>query len=358
MLPSSLPRHGLRLAACVPAILAALLSLCSCTELSYVTQAAAGQDDLNRRANDIDELVRERRFDTRTRRLLASVANIKRFGERHGLKATSNYTKYVHLDRPAAVWVVSASEPLRFSSKRWSFPLVGSFTYLGWFKLDQARSFADGLRKEGWDVDLRGASAYSTEGFFEDSVLSTMIPPGHEALGELADTLLHESSHATFFVRHQSALNESVANFVGTQLSEVYLHETVGNASDEMTSYLTHKRTSEVREDALRRAYRTLEALYASKEPDADKLAKKFDIVTRLRAETRFKRPINNATLIQFKTYNSGQEELAALLHTCKEDWPRFMRALKRLESSRVEPPQQKEIGPIVRPLIEAGCSG
>ena len=292
------------------------------------------------------------------RRLLSQVAVIKHFGEEHGLRATENYTKYVRLDRPAAVWVVSASEPLRFRSKRWSFPLVGSFTYLGWFKLDQAQEFAGDLRVDGWDVDVRGAGAYSTEGFFEDPVLSTMISPGKDALGELADTLLHESSHATFFVRHQSTLNESVANFVGDRLADVYLAKTVGLASDETAAYLSRKRLTDAREAKLRSAYVALSALYASDKPDADKLREKQELLAVLQRETRFKRPINNATLIQFKTYNSGQEELGELLDVCRGDWPRFMATLKRLESTRFAESQVKEIGPLVRPLIEAGCPG
>src|SRR5262245_44367455 len=102
-----------------------------CTSLRYITQASAGQYDLMTRAQDIDMLVREKHVDARTRALLSQVSTMKAFGERHGLKATKNYTEYVRLDRSAAVWVVSASEPLRFRSKSWSFPFVGGFTYLG-----------------------------------------------------------------------------------------------------------------------------------------------------------------------------------------------------------------------------------
>ena len=61
---------------------ALLLAESGCTSLGYVTQAAAGQADLNQRARDIDMLVREERVDARKRRLLSEVAVMKRFGER------------------------------------------------------------------------------------------------------------------------------------------------------------------------------------------------------------------------------------------------------------------------------------
>jgi predicted aminopeptidase len=323
-----------------------------------VTQAAAGQQDLIRRARDIDELVQDPHIGPRLRRLLSQVAVIKAFGERHGLRATDNYTKYSNLARPAVVWVVTASEPLRFAAKRWSFPLVGSFTYLGWFDHGRANEFADGLRVKGWDVDVRGSGAYSTDGFFEDPVLSTMISSGPDALGDLADTLLHESAHATFFVRHQSTLNESVANFVGDGLADVYLDETVGSSSEEARAYRERGRASAGRERVLRAVYAQLEALYASDTPVAEKLEEKADILRRLRTALGYRRPITNATLIQYKIYNSGQAELGELLRACNADWRRFIRTLKQLEKASFAREQASEIGPLVRPLIQAGCTG
>ena len=131
-------------------LLLATLLLAGCTSLTYVTQAAVGQEQLEMRARDIDEVVREKRVDPRTRGLLEQVPRIKRFAEAHGLAATTNYTKYARVDGPAVVWVTSASDPLRFQSKTWHFPLVGGFTYLGWFHRKQADAFGEELRREGW----------------------------------------------------------------------------------------------------------------------------------------------------------------------------------------------------------------
>ncbi len=339
-------------------MLAVAASQTACTGITYVTQAAAGQDDLIRRARDIDMLVRDERVDARMRKLLSQVAIVKKFGERHGLKPTSNYTKYVRIDRPAVVWVVSASEQLRFRSKAWSFPLVGSFTYLGWFQKPQAESFAAELRTQGWDVDLRGSGAYSTAGFFEDPVLSTMIPHGKEAIGALANVILHESAHATFFVRNQSSLNESVANFVGDHLGATYVDEAFGEASDEARSYRAAEVSSEKRGHAMQAAYLALEALYASKRSDAEKLEEKHAIVERLRVQLRMTRALGNATLIQYKTYNSGQEELAQLLDACGGDYPRFVKTLKTLESATFAKAQEQDVGKLVAPLVAGKCGG
>lgn len=333
-----------------------LLWQASCAKMAYIEQAAAGQYDLDQRARDIDHMVREQHVDARMRRLLSEVAKVKRFGEEQGLAATKNYRKFVRIDRDYVVWIVSAAHPLRLRSKSWSFPLVGSFTYLGWFAKKDAIDFAAEMRRKGWDVDVRGSSAYSTTGYFEDSVLSTMIRPGDAALGNLTNTILHEMTHATFFVRRQSTLNESVANFIGDRLAEQYLTQTLGPEAKEVTAYLASERQADIRGHAMHNAYRTLQALYASPKSNEEKLAEKKEILARLRAEIGFRRSINNATLIQYKTYNSGQEELAALLATCEGSFPRFIRVLKTLETTTWPKPQEKEIGPMILPLVQSNA--
>jgi predicted aminopeptidase len=300
--------------------------------------------------------VRGGRVDARMRRLLSQVADIKRFGEAHGLTATTNYTKYVRVDRPVAVWVVSASTPLEFRSKSWSFPLVGSFTYLGWFKRDAADELGARLRSEGWDADVRGAGAYSTNGYFEDPVVSTMIAPGPEALGELANVILHESAHASFFVRNQSTLNESVANFVGDTLGGTYIDATVGPDAPEARAYAVHEAYRAKVGDAMREAFIALDALYHSQQTEAEKLAAKSAILAALRARIHTSHAINNATLIQYRTYNSGQKELGELLAACGGDWPRFVHALKPLETHAFAKPQDSDVGAIVAPLIATHC--
>jgi predicted aminopeptidase len=333
-----------------------LLSQAGCLALEYIPQAAAGQRDLARRARPIDLLVSEGRVDGRMRRLLSQVAAIKSFGERHGLAPTPNYTKYVAVDRPALVWVVSASLPLRFQSRTWTFPLVGSFTYLGWFKREQADDFARKLEREGLDVDVRGAGAYSTAGYFEDPIVSTMIAQGKLGAGELADTVLHEMTHATIFVKYQSTLNESVAMFVGRGLAGEYLRETFGEDAEETRAYANYERGADERGREMKQAYDALSALYASKAPDLLKLAEKAVIMAILHDEIHFKRPINNATLLQYQTYHSGLEDLGRLFVACDHDWRRFILAVKRLETAHFEHSQEKELGSAIAPLVVAGC--
>lgn len=338
-------------------VLALALLAAGCgTGLRYVTQAAAGQEKLNARGIAIQEIVEGSHLDKRTRSLLSHVARIKAFGERQGLRRTNNYERYVWIDRPAVVWVVSACNPVAFRPKTWRFPVVGSITYTGWFDREEAKAYGAELAARGWDVDVRPSQAYSTLGWFDDPILSTMIASGDEALGDLADVVLHETLHATFYVPGQSTLNESVASFVGDELAVRYLDETLGPDSKEKESFLAIRARGERRGKVMKKAYEELAKLYASSLPRDQKLAEKRRIVGALRATLEMKRPVTNATLIQYKTYGSGKEELRALFEQCGRDMPRFIRAMERVRPIAAAAPPHTDPAVLVRELAKGGC--
>jgi predicted aminopeptidase len=334
-------------------LLFVLVTSTGCTWMRYVTQASAGQEDLSRRAVDIAPLL-ERDIDHNKKALLERIAPIKAFGERHGLRPTRNYTKYVNLQRPQVIWVVTACDPLRFRPKSFWFPVVGSISYLGWFDRKDADAFGGDLREDGWDVDIRPSHAYSTLGWFEDPVLSTMFSDGEGAIGELANVILHESLHATFYVPGQSTLNESVASFFGDKLGLVYLKEIGGEEGTEAKLYVEGEKSREKRAELMRGTYLALETLYASRLPRAEKLARKAHILRELRASLRVRRPITNATLIQYKTYGSGKAELEALLDRCGGSFERLLvhleGARKHAEKSHTDPAE------ILKPLLSEPC--
>ena len=346
-------RRGLASLA-VAAALAAPLT--GCTGARYLVQAGCGQLDLSLAARPIEEATRDPGVPRRVRDVLAHVGSIKRFAHRHGLSTTGSYEAYADLDRPVAVWVVTAAEPLSFRLKTWSFPIAGEVPYLGWFARDDALDYADELREDGWDVDVRGAAAYSTLGWFEDPVLSTMISDGDDALGELADTVLHESVHATVYVPGQSTFNESVAEFVAEGMTPLYLDGAVGPTSAEKASYLAERALSNHRLARMHTAYVELSRLYASSAPDDVKLARKRRTLEALRVQLGRRSPVTNATLAQLETYGTGEAELAALLVACEGSWRRFLGAVRTLEPEAFDQPDQRAIGRVLPRLARAGC--
>lgn len=316
----------------------------------FLVQAAGGQLDLLRRARPIDEALADPRLDSDHRRLLGEVWRIKRWGEGLGLEPTRSYERFADLDRDSVVWVVSACQPLAFEPKTWRFPIVGSFTYISWFDQADAARHASELGREGWEVYVRGASAYSTVGWFRDPVLSTMLGAEDTALGYLVNVILHESVHATVYVNGQSPFNESLASFVADALTPSYLGRWHG--SEQVAIYQAWQRRAARRRDGLHEVYTDLAALYASKISDDDKRRRKGEIIDLAKRRLGLQ-DLNNARLIQYRTYDTGKQAFAALLDSCGGDWRRLLVAVARLGPSDFPEPHTEELEAV---LLRLGC--
>jgi predicted aminopeptidase len=289
--------------------------------LGYLLQAGRGQFQLSFSGRDVAEVLKDPKTSDSLRRLLSEAPQVLAYGVERGLKPTKSYQKYVALEREAAVWVVTASERLAFRSKVWSFPVAGSFHYLGWFDRNDAVEYATRLEAEGWDTDVRGAGAYSTLGWFSDPLLSTMISEGPSALGDWVNVLLHESVHATVFVKGQSSFNESLADFVADRMTFDYLTRFYGADAAETRAWRELQERSQARGARLHEAYSELNRVYENSLLSAEaKVEAKDRIFAELSEQLKWKRRMTNATLIGFKTYQSGNRGLESLLTACGGD--------------------------------------
>lgn len=336
-----------------------LTGLSACSSISYLWQAGRGQLELLNRSRPVADVLKDERTPPKLKDLLSEVALAKSFGELHGLKPTPNYANYIALDRAYVVWVVTASEELNFKAKVWSFPVVGSFNYLGWFSEEAAVSHAKELSQGGWDTDVRGASAYSTLGWFKDPILSTMIQRGRswadtdleQARADLVNVVLHESVHATVYVKDQSPFNESLANFAADRLTRSYFEKSGNQAAAK--AFESSEVWAETRRKRMHAAYEELHSLYSSNIPAEDKRQKKKAILEALQVELKVNRPITNATLIQYKTYQTGQADFEALFQRCGGKWDAFWRAVGGLKSESFPKTQTEDFVPVVQRL---GC--
>ena len=334
-----------------------MLSLSSCSSVYYLFQAGRGQLKLLNRGVPINSVIEDPKSSPELNSLLKKIPDIKKFGEKEGLKPTSNYREYVKLEEDAVVYVVTVSDPLQFKPKIFSFPLVGSFNYLGWFSKEDAKKFATTFEKAGFDVDVRGAAAYSTLGWFKDPLLSSMIPKVDgkimpEAYPELVNVFLHESVHATLYISNQSYFNESLACFVADLLTESYFKERGELASSEYQDYLKNRdRYSNIRK-RMSETYQELKKVYDSALALDAKKVKKAEILGSLERELGFHRAINNATLIQFQTYDPGDHGFGILFKKTNEDVRTFLQLLSQLKAKDFEHPQMEELSGVLEKLL------
>ena len=331
--------------------------LVGCFHTSYLAQAGSGQIDLLRRSRPITSVLRQGDAPLNVRRVLRRVPQIKAFAQSQGLTPSGSYERYADLKRSAAVWVVQASAPLAFEQREWCFPIVGTVPYLGFFDAAAAHAYADELaREERLDVDVRTASAYSTLGWLKDPVLSTMISDGPEALGELANVVLHETVHATVYVGGQSAFNESLASFVADRMTLQWLEEAVGADAPQTLAWRVYEAQSRARVERMHEAWRALDALYRSSRADEEKQAEKARILAALEAQLGAKKAINNATLAGLKDYGTGVDAFERLFEACGRRWPAFIASVRTIRASDFAEEQTEEFDSVLERLALSGC--
>lgn len=317
--------------------------------VGYVAKSGWYQAELMLSREPIDELIADGRVDDQQAQTLAVVRDVKRYGGELGLAATDNY-ETLALDWPREIWNVTACDPAAFEPATWWFPIVGRVPYLGYFREQDARETEDELLADGYDVYLRTAGAYSTLGWFRDPILPGMLTWDEDSL---ADTVLHEMTHATLWVRGSVSFNESFANFVGEIAAMKYLVQRHGPQSELVAAAVDRRHDRDVWRAVLQTMYKDLDALYASPTLDrSEKLVRKQELLAELVARVGaapFSRPDrylraaqegvwNNARFIGFKTYNSNAEWFDSLLAQEDGDLGRFIERIGSLTRRHSDP--------------------
>jgi predicted aminopeptidase len=181
----------------------------------YIARAGWEEAKILARRRPIPELVEDARTPAPVRTKLQLVLAARAFAEDSvGLRAGESFTTYSQLDRDTLVLVLSGAYRDRLERYTWWFPIVGRVPYKGFFDVAGAQRSSRELEGRGFDVYLRPAAAFSTLGFFNDPLLSTTLR--QDSL-DLANTVIHETTHSTFYARGEAVFNESFANFVGAR---------------------------------------------------------------------------------------------------------------------------------------------
>jgi predicted aminopeptidase len=324
----------------------------------FLAQAAHGQLDLLARAQPIEKVIRDPDTPLRTAMLLAEIPAIKQYGRSYGLSIRHNYETFVLLPeghRSATVWFVGAADPVAFRPVPWCFPIVGCFPGLGWFDEDDAVHFKQQMEAAGYDAVARPASAYSTGGWFPDPVVSSMLGSGDDALPYLANTILHESVHATVLVPDEQFFNESFASYVADALTDQWILQRFGPGSPEDVAWTLGQALNLPRSARRLAAYHALDAVYKSNNLTREqKLAKKAAIIDELVADLHLRQRPNNATLNETKLYEGGANALRAAHRACG-DLRKLVDAAKTLHRSDFQKTLQDDLTPIGR-LLAARC--
>lgn len=180
-------------------------------------------------ARPLSSLARDPTSPPELLRFIALVEDIRAFGAAElGLKPTKNYGSYLESLKGYVADVLSACVRDSFERHYWTYPFLGKLPYKGYYDREDAVKEAAKLKAEGLDVIMRPVDAFSSLGMARDPVYSFMRDWDAYLLAEL---ILHESTHATIFLKGQDQFNEEFASFVGKKGAELYLASRYGEDS-------------------------------------------------------------------------------------------------------------------------------
>src|SRR5471032_2069977 len=320
--------------------LLAVVLLGGCSSVSYYGQLASGQWHLLRAREPVAKVIDDAARDPKLREHLIKSQQARAFASSHlHLPDNQSYRLYVDIGRPYVVWNVFATDEFSLDPVTHCFPVAGSVAYRGYYSQGAARGDAALQRQAGKDVFMSGVEAYSTLGWFDDPIISSMMSWGDERLATL---IFHELAHQRFYVKDDTEFNESYATFVEQEGTRQWraaqglppASESALKQRDQFTRLVldTRKRleqlyTQPLAADAMRQAkaaeFERLRSDYRQMRDSQWGGDKRYDAWVNL--------PMNNARLLPFGLYDQWVPAFAALFRQEGGDWLKFFAAVEKL---------------------------
>lgn len=261
------------------------------------------------------------------------------------LSGGKNYGTFVKLDRPYVSYVVSAAPKHKLEHHLWHYPFVGAMPYKGYFKEADAKEEEEYLKKQNLDTYMRGVSAYSTLGWFKDPILSSMLRYSDY---DLVNTIIHELTHATLYIKHEADFNEQLATFAGDQGADLFYLQKEGadsptlkkirleNEDNQLFSKFISGETSELKKWYEANPKATEEQRAAQFELIKGNFEKKLKPQLQSDAYANFpKTNLNNARLMLYRTYMQDLSAFKKLYELSGSDFIKFIEAAKTLEKAK-----------------------
>lgn len=330
----------------LPLWLFTVIALCGC-QISYVAHNAWEQSRLYSKRTPIEKILEAQNTKPEVRKKLELVQAAKAFAMADlDLKKSDNYSTYVELGRPYVTWIVHAAPAFRLESYRWWFPIVGHVPYKGFFTEKEAQDEAKTFDKSKYDTYVRGVTAYSTLGWFEDPVFSSMLNYSDH---DLVNTIIHESVHATVYAKSQADFNERMATFLGDWGVEIFYTLKEGPHSPTVALLKQERQDQILFVDFLKKEMKALRAWYSGlkeQQPAQEKEIRLNQIQKRFREEVSPKLrtksfanfaeiPLNNARLMALGTYYEDLNDFELLREKMGGDFKVVLAFLKNLSAEK-----------------------
>jgi predicted aminopeptidase len=285
----------------------------------YLFYQAEGQWQVLKNTSDFEDFLLKHKLSASQQDNFALIEKVKNYSvDSLDYEPTTNFTRIFDQEGQTTLWVVTACEPYSFDAYYWNFPLIGKVSYKGFFKKELAQVEYNHLVNSGYDVDMRGVSAWSTLGWFSDPLLSGMLD---WSKGALCNLLFHELFHATYYAPGSVDLNENLANFVAHKATCRFLR----NDTLALNNYLRAQKDRDLFDSFMLRQIDRLKKQYTKTKTLPDKYLLKLRSIFEV-TDSLNKIPFHNkkrylsrqADILKFKNayfidfiqYNSKQDSL------------------------------------------------
>lgn len=297
--------------------------------VGYLWHVTVSQISLLARQRPVEEVLQSNTLSDKEQKKIGLILDVRTFAmEQLGMDASDSYTTFVQVNGPYVSYNLSAAPKDKLQPYIWRFPIVGRLPYKGFFKQEKALREQHKLDAQGYDTYVRGVQAYSTLGYFNDPILSSMLRL-HDFI--LINTIIHELLHQTVWIKGNVSFNESLANFVGEKGTIAYLAQRYGDPSDKLQHYRDMRADAGVFRAYMQTLIERLEALYRLPLSAEEKRHRREPLFAAAKRDyttvfPRMKTPyyrhyferqkLNNAVLLSFRRYHRNTSYFEDILAT------------------------------------------
>lgn len=322
-------------------LLITLFLLNSCAKLSYITEQGLGQVSLEWNGKSNEDVLKDPEVSKEHKEKIKDIQTYKEYFYKYFDKeSTDIYDETTILENEAVTYLVIASPKDKIKAVETSFPIAGTFPYLGFFKKKSAIEYANKMKAENYSIYMRPVYAYSTlnQWIFDDNILSSFF---HYNKRQLAELIFHELTHTVLFIKDEVSFNESFAQLIGREMAIEYFKY---NKNQVQKLNIAEKKNEKLLSEISRLSKLLSKRYKTSSEPE--KTLKDFQqtifvpaiqkicLVEVLKNCWPLKGEWNNAKYAAFKTYQSEQSLIEKIKTNKKLD---IKKLFKLIETSYEE---------------------
>jgi predicted aminopeptidase len=252
------------------------LLLGACANTLYMGKLAWGEARILGRVVPNEEVFKDNRVDENIKDGIRLVQEVKEFArQRLGLRLDGSYETFYQVRGDTLIYLVSACPKDSLQPYTWHFPLVGRVEYKGFFSKKDALKEIRKLELKGLDTCLQQAIAFSTLGWLNDPLYSTVLEYQPVVI---INIIIHELVHNTIYFKGETEFNEQIASLIAEKGSLMFIEERFGLHSPTYRRALDLAGDEELTAGFFQELYDVLKELYAQDLPQDEKLKMREEI--------------------------------------------------------------------------------